>query len=296
MRRSQFCAVSIASLLILLMLALPAWAQQAVIPAFDSPVVDTTGSLDAVTKQQLEQQALELQQRKGSQLQVLMVPTTAPEAIESYAVRAFEQFKLGRKGVDDGVLLVVAKDDRKVRIEVGYGLEGAIPDITAGRVIQEYLAPRFRQGDYAGGVVDATQQLVKLIDGEPLPEPVATHSTGSDTGSPGSWLFGLFAALIVAQVARGFLSRMPAVIRAPVGAVVSGFVAWLVSSAVLVGGLGTILGFAIGASAVRNGRYARQGNWGGYGGGGSRGGSSSSGGGWSGGGGSSGGGGASGSW
>ncbi|MEO5836666.1 MAG: TPM domain-containing protein, partial [Thermomonas sp.] len=138
------------------MLALPAWAQsQAGIPAFDSPVVDTTGTLDAATIQRLGQQALDLQQRKGSQLQVLMVPSTAPESIEQYAVRAFEQFKLGRKGVDDGVLLVVAKDDHKVRIEVGYGVEGAIPDIAAGRVIQEYLVPKFRQDDYAGGITDA---------------------------------------------------------------------------------------------------------------------------------------------
>ena len=134
-------------LLALWLLCLPvmAGASKATIPAFDSPVVDTTGTLDATSKQQLEQQSLALQQRKGSQLQVLLVPSTAPETIEQYAVRAFEQFKLGRKGVDDGLLLVVAKDDRKVRIEVGYGLEGAIPDITAGRVIQEYLVPKFRQ-------------------------------------------------------------------------------------------------------------------------------------------------------
>ena len=125
-------------LLAVFLLCMPAWAcaQQAAIPRFDSPVVDVTGTLDAASKQRIEQQALALQQRKGSQLQVLVVASTAPETIEQYAVRAFESFRLGRKGVDDGVLLVVAKDDRKVRIEVGYGLEGAIPDITAGRVIQ----------------------------------------------------------------------------------------------------------------------------------------------------------------
>lgn len=287
---------SIACLLFAALLALPAWGQQAVIPVFDSPVVDTTGTLDAASRQQLVQQALDLQQRKGSQLQVLMVPTTAPEAIEPYAVRAFEQFKLGRKGVDDGVLLVVAKDDRKVRIEVGYGLEGAIPDITAGRVIQEYLAPSFRRGDYAGGITDATAQLVKLIEGEPLPAPVASHPTGPDRG--GDWLFALFAALIVGQIARGFFSRMPAGVRALFGGGASGAIAWLVSSALLVGGIGAIIGFMIGVSSGGGGRYARKSRWGGYGGGGGfgGGGSSSSGGGWSGGGGMSGGGGASGSW
>jgi len=270
---------------------------QAVIPAFDSPVVDTTGTLDVTSKQQLEQQALALQQRKGSQLQVLMVSTTAPETIEQYAVRAFEQFKLGRKGVDDGVLLVVAKDDHKVRIEVGYGLEGVIPDITAGRVIQEYLVPKFRQDDYAGGIADATAQLVKLIDGEPLPEPIASNPTGPDRG--GNWLFALFAAVMVGQLARAFLSRLPAGVRALFAAAASGGIAWLLASALLVGGIGAVIGFFIGIGSGGGGRFARQGGWGGFGSGGWGGGGfggGGGGGGWSGGGGMSGGGGASGGW
>jgi len=286
------------------MWALPARAQQTLaIPAFASPVVDTTGTLDQPTRQRLEQQAADLQQRKGSQLQVLMVPSTAPETIEQYAVRAFEQFKLGRKGVDDGLLLVVAKDDRKVRIEVGYGLEGAIPDITAGRVIQEYLVPRFRQGDYAGGITDATAQLVKLVDGEPLPAPVASHPTGPERG--GDWLFALFAAFIVAQFARAFFGRLPSGARALLGGAASGGIAMLLSSALVVGGIGAVIGLLVGLmSGGGSGRYARQGAWGGFGGGGFGGGGfggggfggGSSGGGWSGGGGMSGGGGASGGW
>src|SRR3954451_1137942 len=116
----------------LLFACLPAWAQQtAAIPELTSPVVDTTGTLDAAQKQQLEQQALALQQRKGSQLQVLVVASTQPETIEQYTQRVFDQWKLGRKGVDDAVILVVAKDDRRVRIQPGYGLEGAIPDAIA---------------------------------------------------------------------------------------------------------------------------------------------------------------------
>ena len=280
-----------------------------VIPRFDSPVVDTTGTLDGATVQQLEQQALALQQRKGSQLQVLMVPSTQPETIEQYAVRAFESFKLGREGIDDGLLLVVAKDDRKVRIEVGYGLEGAIPDITAGRVIQEYLVPYFRQGDYGSGILAATAQLVKLVDGESLPEPVASHPTGADHG--GNWLMALFAAFVVAQLARVFFNRLPAGVRALLGGGASGGIAWLLSSALLVGGIGALIGFFIGiASAGGGGRYARDRGWGGYsggggwggwgggswGGGGFGGGGFGGGGGWSGGGGMSGGGGASGGW
>jgi uncharacterized protein len=281
-------------------LILPAGAQQAAIPSLDAPVVDATGTLDAATRSQLERQALDLQQRKGSQLQVLMVPTTAPETIEQYAVRAFEQFRLGRTGVDDGVLLVIAKDDRKVRIEVGYGLEGAIPDITAGRVIQEYLVPRFRNGDYAGGVLDATAQLVKLVDGETLPEPLARHA--APRGGGGDWLFALFAAFVVAQVARGVFGRLPSGVRALAAGGASGGVAWLLSSALLVGGIGAFIGLVVGLAGAGGGRYARHRDWGGLpaggwgGGSGGWGGGGGGGGGWSGGGGMSGGGGASGGW
>ena len=292
-------------LLALLLPCLPfaaAAQQQAAIPAFDSPVVDTTGTLDAASKQQLEQQALALQQRKGSQLQVLVIPSTAPETIEQYAVRAFESFKLGRKGLDDGVLLVVAKDDRKVRIEVGYGLEGAIPDITAGRVIQEYMVPKFRQGDYAGGIVDASAQLVKLIDGEPLPEPVADNPTGPDRG--GEWLFALVAAFFVASFLRSIFGGLPAGVRALLCGGGAGIAALFLSSLLFVGGFGSLIGFIVGiVSGGGGGRYARHRDWGGFGGGGGWSGGSgggwgggSSGGGWSGGGGMSGGGGASGGW
>jgi uncharacterized protein len=286
-------------LLLLLACALAQAQQLAPIPALDSPVIDTTGTLDAATKQALEAQALALQQRKGSQLQVLMVPTVQPEDIAQYAVRAFEQWKPGRKGVDDGVLLVVAKDDHRVRIEVGYGLEGAIPDATSARVIQEYMVPKFRADDYAGGITDATATLVKLIDGEPLPAPMADNRPRGGNGG-GDWLFALFAAFIVAQVARGIFGRAPSLLRGIVGAGVAGGVAWLISSLLLVGGIGAAIGFFLGLASAPAGRFARDGGWGGFGGGGwgggSGGGFGGGGGGWSGGGGMSGGGGASGSW
>ena len=286
-------------LMLLLCVCALAQAQQlAPIPALDSPVIDTTGTLDAATKQALEAQAFALQQRKGSQLQVLMVPTVQPEDIAQYAVRAFEQWKLGRKGVDDGVLLVVAKDDHRVRIEVGYGLEGAIPDATSERVIQEYLVPKFRADDYAGGITDATATLVKLIDGEPLPAPMADNRGKPDRG--GDFIFALFAAFIVAQVVRGLFGRAPTLLRGLVGAGAAGGVAWLISSLLLVGGIGALIGFFFGLASAPSGRYARDGGWGGFGGGGGGwgggGGFGGGGGGWSGGGGMSGGGGASGSW
>jgi uncharacterized protein len=269
------------------------------IPKLDNPVVDTTGTLDATQKATLEQQARALQQRKGSQLQVLMVPTTQPETIEQYTVRAFEQYKLGRKGVDDGVLVVVAKDDHRVRIEPGYGLEGAIPDAIANRIIQEYLVPKFRGGDYGGGLIDGTAAIVKLIDGEPLPAPMADNAPSGHRGSGGNWFFAVFVAFMVANLARGLLRFLPAGVRGIVGGAAAGGIAWLLSSLLFVGGIGALLGFFIGLSAAPSGRYARHGGWGGggFGGGGFGGGGfGGGGGGWSGGGGMSGGGGASGSW
>ena len=288
-------------LLVLWLACAAAWAQQlAPIPPLTSPVVDTTGTLDATQKQQLEQQALALQQRKGSQLQVLIVPTTQPEDIFDYSQRVFDQWKLGRKGVDDGVLLVVAMQDRRMRIHPGYGLEGVIPDATANRIIQEYLVPKFRAGDFGGGIIDATGVLTRLIDGEPLPEPVSTHPAGRERG--GDWLFALFAAFIVANIVRGVFSRTPAGVRSLFTAGAAGAVAWLISSAWLVGGLAAFFGLLFGLLSVTPGRYARHRDWGGWGGGGGGfggggwGSGGGGGGGWSGGGGMSGGGGASGSW
>jgi len=285
--------VAFASLLLATGLA---GAQQlAAIPPLDSPVVDTTGTLDAAAKQVLVQQALALQQRKGSQLQVLMVPSTQPEDITQYTQRVFDQAKLGRKGIDDGVLVVVAKDDHRARIEPGYGLEGAIPDAIANRIIQEYMAPKFRANDYAGGLSDATAALTKLIDGEPLPAPLADNKPAADDGA--GWMSALFAAFIVAQVVRGIFGRAPSLLRGVLGAGIAGGVAWLISSLLLVGGIGAAIGFFLGLARPSAGGFARGGGFGGFGGGGwGGGGFGGGGGGWSGGGGMSGGGGASGSW
>lgn len=269
---------------------------QAPIPPLTSPVVDTTGTLDASQIARLEQQARDLRQRKGSQLQILIVPTTGPEDIAAYAQRAFDTWKIGRVQVDDGVLLVVAKDDRRVRIQTGYGLEGAIPDITAGRVIQEYLVPKFRAGDFAGGIADGSAVLVKLIDGEPLPEPMALSDR---SGGPDAWILPLFFAFLGATFTRGLFSAASSGVRSAFTGGVAGAIAWFMSSSWLLAVLAVAAGLFYGVLQVQRGRYARDRGWGGYdsGGGGWGGGSGSSGGGgWSGGGGSSGGGGASGSW
>ena len=295
-------------------------APEAAIPALDAPVVDTTGTLDAAVVQRLVAQAQALQQRKGSQLQVLVVSSTGPDSIEQYADRVFQAWKLGRGGVDDGVLLLVATDDRAVRIETGYGLEGAIPDAVANRVIQEYLVPKFRAGDYAGGIEDATAMLVKIIDGEPLPAPVSRNRPVREPRD-GRWLPALFIAFVVAQVLRGLMGGLSRPVRAPLVASAAGGAAWLVSSALPVGMLGVAIGLVVSLLGSTGGGFARgggagggswgggswgSGGWGSGGGGGSWGGgagggrssgrSGGSGGGWSGGGGRSGGGGASGRW
>ena len=299
MRARSLLAVAI----VLFATAFAALAQQlAPIPPLTSPVVDTTGTIDVTTRQQLEQQALDLQKRKGAQLQILMIPTTQPEDIAQYATRAFDQYKLGRQKTDDGVLVIVAKDDHRARIEVGYGLEGAIPDAIASRVINEYMAPHFKQNDYAGGLVDATKVLTQIIDGEALPPPMASQdTTGSRVTSHSNPIFALFAAFIVAQMVRGLFGGTPAFFRGIAGGLAAGAIAWLLAS-VFIGGIGALIGFFMGLSGGRRVRYARDagfGGWwggGGWGGGGFGGGGFGGGGGGGGGGGMSGGGGASGSW
>jgi uncharacterized protein len=138
----------------------------AAIPPLDSPVVDTTNTLDAATKNALVSSALNLQKRNGSQLQILIVPTTKPESIEDYSQRVFDAWKLGQKGVDNGVLLVVAMNDHRVRIQTGYGEETRIPDATAKEIIEERIVPEFRVSDYSKGIDDADKALVALMSGE----------------------------------------------------------------------------------------------------------------------------------
>jgi len=271
----------------------------AAIPPLDSPVVDTTGTLDADHRRQLEQQALELQRRKGSQLQVLMVASTAPEDIAQYTTRVFDQWQIGRKGVDDGVLLVVAKDDRRVRIEPGYGLEGAIPDAVASRIIQEYLAPRFRAGDFAGGIEEATAMLVRLIEGEPLPAPVSAHRTQEETGS--AWTVALVVGFVAGTFLRVLLGGLPRPVRGLIAGGGAAVVAGLFTSLWLAGGLAGLVALIVAMLSGHPARFAGGGgfgggSWGGGSDGGWGGGGFGGGGGWGGGGGRSGGGGASGGW
>jgi uncharacterized protein len=266
---------------------------QVKVPQLNAAVTDLTGTLSPSEIQALEARLTALQKRKGSQLVIVMLPSTQPQDIESFALAVFEKNKIGRAKSDDGVLLLVAKDDRKVRIEVGYGLEGAIPDAIASRIIHEYLGPKFRQNDYAGGLNEASAIIEKIIDGEPLPEPLTTGSGHQEQAAP-SWIFALFIGLFVGIFTAGTRIR-PVFIRRVLAAGAAGFLAWMLFSLGLGAILSAVIAFLISGSQS-SGRYVTHGGGGFMGGGGWGDGGSSGGGGWSGGGGSSGGGGASGGW
>lgn len=278
----------------LLVLAIAPMAQAQDVPRLTQHVTDTTGTLSAPDVAALESKLVALEQRKGSQVTVLMVPTTGTEALETYSLAVVEQNKLGRKGIDDGLLLLVAKDDRKVRLEVGYGLEGVVTDAISSRIIREYITPRFRGGDYAGGLNDAVDVVIKLVDGEPLPPPLAADQR-PDEGA--LVMFAAFIGFFVGMFAAATRIKPVFLRRLAAGGIAAGAAFFLFSLgfSVVVAGL-----VAFFVSSAGSGRFSSGGGgWGSFpgGGGGSwGGGSSSSGGGWSGGGGSFGGGGASGGW
>ncbi len=272
-----------ARLLALCLVLLPAWAVADVAVPPVARVTDLTGTLSSVQQRSLSDKLAALEADKGSQIAVLLVPTTQPETVEQYALRVAERWKLGRKGIDDGALLLVAKSDRSVRIEVGYGLEGVIPDAVANRVIEETLVPHFRDGDYAGGIDAAADQLIGLVNGEVLPSP---HRRTSESDDPAGSIMGvLIVALMFGQVLRAMLGRLLAGGLVGIGL---GLLTWWFSGVWMVALLVAVLGFVFTAAGNVGGGWRSGGGLGGGGFGG--------GGGFSGGGGGFGGGGASGRW
>ena len=187
---------------------LPAFALVAV-PQLSGRVVDQTGTLSSGDVAQLTQTLADLERRKGSQIAVLIVPTTDGEAIEQFSLRVAEAWKIGRKKVDDGALLIVAKNDRRLRIEVGYGLEGALTDVTTKRIIDEIITPKFKSGNFAGGISDGINRMIGLINGEKLPTPEPPHWDGQglfdhiDALNP----FLLFIVFVVSSALRAALGR-----------------------------------------------------------------------------------------
>ena len=209
------------------------------VPPLTARVTDLTGTLAPSQRDTLEQELRAFETRKGSQIAVLIVPTTRPEAIEQYSIRVAEVWKLGRKGVDDGVLLLVAKDDRELRIEVGYGLEGVIPDAVAKRVISEIVIPYFKQGDFYGGIHAGVGRLIRLVDGEPLPPPQSRDNSWA--GIQNLLPFAFAAAIIGGGLLRALFGRL---VGASIAGGVVAFVFWLIMSSLaasLIGGIAVFL-------------------------------------------------------
>lgn len=273
-----------------------ALAQAAIPPV--ARVTDQTGTLTSEQRAGLEQRLAAFEQDKGSQVAVLIVATTEPETIEQYSIRVAEAWQLGRKDVDDGVLLLVAKDDRKLRIEVGYGLEGALPDAIAKRIIEEIITPRFRGGDFPGGIEAGVERILGVIQGEPLPPPERRREWGERDLDLLLWA-GL-GLLVLSTLAGQGVGEFPSALGA--GGAYAGIAWWVLGTLVA----GVLAGFflfvvslvlQVGKHMDGGGGWASSGGsggGGGFGGGGFSGGGG--GGGFSGGGGGFGGGGASGGW
>ncbi len=263
------------------------------VPVWTGPVMDRAGALTPEQAQSLTSQVKALEKAHGSQLFVLLVPTTGSESIEQYARRVFDQWAVGRKGVDDGVLLLVAVQDRRLRIEVGYGLEGAVTDVDAGRIIREWITPRLAEGDTFGGIEAGVAALSDLIAGEPLPPPASSDDDD----------------VLDERVMFLPLTFFALVMTPPIGALLMGGFVFVLTESLLWTVIGALAGLALGilgrvlhiADRLPRGGGGGSGGGGGFGGGfggggggGGFGGGSSGGGG--GGGGRGGGGGASGSW
>ena len=270
---------------------------QVAVPELRARVTDLTGTLTAAQAAVLEEKLRAFEARKGSQLAVLILPSTEPEDIAAFGIRLAEAWKLGRKGVDDGAILIVAKGDRRMRIEVGYGLEGPLPDAIAKRIIEETIAPHFKQGDFYGGIEAGLDQMIKVVDGEPLPEP---DRGWSPPPGGGDWfVVALVLIVIGGGVLRALLGRMGGALAT---GGIAGALAYLITRilpiAGVVGVAGFILALLFGGFGGPRGWVSRgrHGGFGGWTGGGLGGGSIGGGGGFSGGGGGFGGGGASGSW
>ena len=276
-------------LLVLLGSFAAARAEPQPVPALRTRITDTAGALQVERAVTIEARLAAFEMTKGSQIAVLIVQTTEPETIEQYALRAAEKWKIGRSRVNDGALFVIAIKDRRMRIEVGYGLEGALNDATCKRIIDEIVKPYFQKGDITGGVEAGVEQMIKVISGEPLPPP--GNNTSLDLGPNGNLLiFAFFAAIFLGVSLHSVLGR-------PLAAALSGGLVFIAAAVMLTFIVGLVLAAVVfmivmfGQSSTNGRSIGRSSS--GWGGSSSR---SSGGGGFSGGGGSFGGGGASGGW
>lgn len=285
-----------------LLLALAALAASAAdtipVPKLSGRVVDLSGTLDASQQQAIAAKLAAFEQAKGSQVAVLLVPTIGTETIEEFATRVTDEWKLGRAGVDDGVLFVVAKQERRMRIQTGRGVQGVLTDALSRRIIAERVSPRFRAGDFAGGINDGVDAILKAIEGESLPAPAqsAPRAKSSSGASIENFFWMAFVVVPVAgAILRSLLGRF---VGASLTSGVTGLAAWFIFGSLALGAIAAVVAFVAvlfmgtnALSARRGGGWTSGGSWGGGGGW-----SSGGGGGFSGGGGGFDGGGASGGW
>lgn len=262
-RAPAWLRTALIALALLLSAGLGAQALQPV-PPLTARVVDTIGLLDTASRARIESTLAALEREKGAQVVFLVVASTAPEDIASYANRVGNTWKVGRHGVGDGLLLVVARDDRHVRIEVAKTLEGAIPDLAAKAIIDEAVTPAFRRGDYAGGLDAAAERIAALVRGEPLPAPNPPRAGGSGDGFDLEDLaiFLFIAVPVLARVLRGMFGRKPGAFLA---AGATGLIAWIVTASLLMAGVAAFVALVVlmaNASPTR-GWHGRHGHGGG---------------------------------
>lgn len=263
------------------------------IPKLEKRVTDQTATLSSAEEGRIEARLKEFEAKKGAQIAVLIVATTQPETIFDYAVRVTDAWKLGRKGVDDGVLFIVAKNDRKLQILTGRGTQGVLTDAASKRIISEIVAPKFRSGDFAGGIEDGVVKIIDVLQGEALPPPQKKRVAAEGINYQSLLMLGVFAAVLVGPLLRSLLGRF---LGASATGGVAGAAAWWLAGGMLFPVVaGVIMFFVVLLMGAMNFSRGGLGGWstGGFGGGSSGG---SSGGGFSGGGGGFDGGGASGDW
>ncbi len=288
--------VKILVLAVLLLAATLSRAEVA-IPLLKSHVTDLTATLSVGEVTQLEQKLAAFEKAKGSQVAVLIVPTTHPETIEQYALRVAETWKLGRKGIDDGVLLLIAKNDRTLRIEVGYGIEGALPDAMAKRIIAEIIVPQFKAGNFAAGIDAGIDAILSSLKGESLPLPSTKNGPGNSSGM--HFLLDNFIPILIGLIVLGRMLQtlLGRLVGAAITSIGVGFIGWLFFSSAVAAILIAVAVFFISLfQSSSSGLYRNGRNWPDNGFRNSGFGSGSPGGGFSGGGGGFGGGGASGRW
>jgi uncharacterized protein len=268
------------------------------VPKLTAHVMDFTGTLTAPEREALDAKLRAFESAKGSQVAILLVPSLGAETIEEFAGRVADEWKLGRKGVDDGVLFVIAKQERKLRIQTGRGVQGTLTDALSKRIVSDIVAPRFKAGDFAGGLDAGATAIMKAIEGEELALPAARsqHRVDSISSHSNLLVFGLFLIPIVGMVLRGIAGRF---FGATLTSWIAGLAAGFILGSLAIGVIAAVIAFVftlfsgsgLGAGLARGGYIP-----GGWGGGGFSGGGGGGGGGFSGGGGGFDGGGASGSW